>query len=86
MTQITLDIPDKLLSQINTDDQELQKIFISAIKNYIQSQAKDITKTKTWELCGKLELKTSEIDEFARNNQNIHQTNYAENLDKSLYS
>ncbi len=83
MTQITLEIPDDLFSQLETKKDSLQAIFINALKNYLAAENFDITKTKTYELCGSLEVNNIETDKFPET-ENL--TNYAENIDQILYS
>ncbi len=80
MTQITIEIPDELFSQLETEKESLQDILINALKIYLKTETSDITNTKTWELCGSLEILNTEDRETGK------VTNYAENVDEILYS
>ena len=86
MTQITIEIPDKLMSCLEQQSSPIQDIVIKALENYIETESKDITKTRTWELCGSLEV--SEPDPkyiIGKDTQGQVITNYAENVDRVLY-
>jgi hypothetical protein len=56
MTQTTIEIPDKLMSWLEQQSFSVQEIVIKALENYIETESQDITKTRTWELCGSLEV------------------------------
>jgi hypothetical protein len=86
MTQITLDIPDELISSLKVKNQSLEDIVINTLKNYIETETTDITKTQTWELCGSLEIPNPETEFIIDNKKTEISTNYAENVDKILYS
>ncbi len=86
MTQITLDIPDELISSLNSQNQSLQDVIIDALKNYVKTETTDITKTQTWKLCGSLEIPNPETEFIVDNQKTEISTNYAENIDKVLSS
>lgn len=86
MTQISLDIPDELMSSLNAQNQSLEDIIINALKNYVETEIIDLTKTKTWKLCGSLEIPNPETEFIIDDQKTEMSTNYAENIDKVLYS
>lgn len=85
MNKITLEIPDQIMNQIQDKSHSIQSILLKALEDYLAKESLDITKTKTWELCGSLEIPNPE-PEFIVSNQNSEiSTNYAENIDQILY-
>ena len=86
MTQILLEIPDELISRLQEQKSSVQEIVIKALENYIQTKLPDITKTRTWELCGSLEIAQPEPKYIiGQDNHGQVVTNYAENIDETLY-
>ena len=86
MAQITIKIPDKLMSRLAKQSSSIQDIVIKALENYIETESQEITKTRTWELCGSLEV--SEPDPkyiIGKDTQGQVITNYAENVDQVIY-
>lgn len=86
MTQITIEISDKLMSCLEQQSSPIQDIVIKALENYIETKPQELTKTRTWQLCGSLEV--SEPDPkyiIGKDNQSQVITNYAENVDQYLY-
>ncbi len=85
MTKITLEIPDELMSRIDTKQESLQNIFIKALENYLETENPNITQTRTWELCGSLEIPHPESQFVVEDREAGKLTNYAEHIDKILY-
>jgi len=85
MTKITLEIPDELMSRIDTEQESLQDIFIKAIEKYLGTEKPNITQTRTWELCGSLEIPHPESQFIVEDQEAEKSTNYAEHIDKILY-
>jgi hypothetical protein len=86
MTPILIEIPDELISLLQEQKFSVQEIVTKAWENYVQTELLDITKTRTWELCGSLEIAQSEPKYIiGQDNQSQVVTNYAENIDKILY-
>jgi hypothetical protein len=86
MAQITIKIPDQLMSRLAQQSSSIQDIVIKALENYIEAESQEITKTLTWELCGSLEV--SEPDSkyiIGKDSQGQVITNYAENVDQVIY-
>lgn len=86
MTRITIEIPDELMSCLEQQSSPIQDIVIKALENYIETEPQELTKTRTWQLCGSLEV--SEPDPkyiIGQDNQGQVITNYAENIDQVLY-
>lgn len=86
MTQILIEIPDELISRLQEQKSSVQEIVIKALENYLQTELLDITKTRTWELCGSLEIDQPEPKYMiGQDNQGQPITNYAENINEILY-
>lgn len=86
MTQIMIEIPDDLISRLQEQNSSVQEIVIKALENYVKSQSSDITKTRTWELCGSFEITEPDSQYIlGQNEQGKVITNYAENVDETLY-
>ncbi|CAD0226001.1 hypothetical protein PA905_18940 [Planktothrix agardhii CCAP 1459/11A] len=85
MNKITLEIPDQLMNLIRDKSESIESILLKALEDYLTKESLDITKTKTWELCGSLEIPNPE-PEFIVSEQNSElSTNYAEKIDQILY-
>ncbi|HEY9866439.1 MAG TPA: hypothetical protein V6D21_19865 [Candidatus Obscuribacterales bacterium] len=85
MNKITLEIPDQLMNLIRNKSESIESILLKALEDYLAKESLDITKTKTWELCGSLEIPNPE-PEFIVSEQNSElSTNYAEKIDQILY-
>jgi len=88
MTQILIEIPDELISRLQEQKSSVQEIVIKALENYVQAELPDITKTRTWELCGSLEIVQPEPKPkyiIGQDNRGQVVTNYAENIDEIIY-
>lgn len=85
MTKITLEIPDELMSRLDITQESMQDIFLQALENYLQREKLNITQTKTWELCGSLEISHPESQFVVENQESGKSTNYAEHIDEILY-
>lgn len=86
MTQITIEIPDELMSRLEQQNSPVQEIVIKALENYIETESISITKTRTWKLCGSLEVNEPDPKYIiGKDNQDRVITNYAENIDNVLY-
>ena len=86
MTQILIEILDQLISQLQGQNCSVQEIVIKALENYVKTELTDITKTRTWALCGSLEIDQPEPKYIiGQDNQGQPITNYAENIDESFY-
>lgn len=84
MKKITLELPDQMFEQINLQSESIEDILLTALEDYFAKQKLDITKTKTWELCGSLEITNPETEYLVQGNDGKLYTNYAENIDQSL--
>lgn len=86
MTQITIEIPDQLMSRLKRQSSPVQEIIIKALESYIETESQELTKTRTWKLCGSLEVSQPDSKYImGKNNQGQVITNYAENVDQVLY-
>lgn len=85
MNQITLEIPDQLMNQLQNKTDSIQHILLKALEDYLTKEESNITKTQTWELCGSLEI-TKPEQEFIISDNDKLSTNYAEHIDDVLYS
>jgi hypothetical protein len=62
MNTLTINIPDEMMQKLEAQNQPLQTLILQALNDYLQKYPKveaktdDLTKTKTWELCGKFEI------------------------------
>jgi len=77
--QVTIEIPDKMILQLNQTGSSVQELLTQLIQKHIHSK-KTLAQTQTWQLCGSLQVKKD---------LNIHNvdsiTNYAENINDALY-
>ena len=77
--QITIEIPDEMILQLNQTGSSVQELLTQLIQKHIHSK-KTLAQTQTWQLCGSLQVKKD---------LNIHNvdsiTNYAENINDALY-
>lgn len=60
MAKLTIDLPDNLIEQLELTGVPLKEILSQALVEYLatHSAVKDITQTRTWELCGSLTIAT----------------------------
>jgi hypothetical protein len=59
MTKLTVEIPNALMFKLNSAADSVQGTIIKALEQYIQANEDvtyDITQTRTWQLCGSLEV------------------------------
>jgi hypothetical protein len=84
MNQVTLEIPDQLMTQLQQQKDSVQTVLLKALEEYLAKQQSNITKTQTWELCGSLEIPLPE-SQFINNQSSELSTNYAEHIDEILY-
>jgi metal-responsive CopG/Arc/MetJ family transcriptional regulator len=86
MTQITIDIPDELISRLNSLPTPVSDIIAIALKKYLETETYNITQTETWKLCGTLEISQPDPKYIVgKNEQGEMMTNYAEKIDENLY-
>jgi hypothetical protein len=62
MTPLTIEISDELMARLESMGRSLQDIVMQALERYIQAEdsAVAITQTRTWQLCGALEVSEPE--------------------------
>ena len=88
MTPLTIDIPDELMSRLASMGRPVQDIVVQALERYVHSEdsAFAITQTRTWQLCGTLEVSEPEPEYVCgRDEQGQVITDYAERVDDVLY-
>jgi hypothetical protein len=86
MAQLTLEIPDDLLSQLQASGQPLQETVLRAVEQYLHNQSKPITQTQTWQLMGTIKIPDPDPAFIVGYDQQGNPiTNYAERIDDSLY-
>ena len=64
MTKVTIEIPEQLMSQLEGTGYPLQDIVLKALERYVESEDTtfNITKTRTWELCGTFQVVEPEAE------------------------
>ena len=88
MTKVTIEIPDRLMSQLESTGYPLQDIVLKALERYVESEETtfNITKTQTWELCGTFQVAEPEAEYIVGNDERGKIiTNYGEKVDDILY-
>ncbi|MFB2937581.1 hypothetical protein ACE1B6_20220 [Aerosakkonemataceae cyanobacterium BLCC-F154] len=88
MTKVTIEIPEQLISQLEGTGYPLQDIVLKALERYVESEDStfNITKTRTWELCGTFQVVEPEAEYIVgQDEQGKIITNYGENVDDILY-
>jgi len=88
MTQLTIEIPDKLMSELERSGCPVQEIVVKALENYIKPENSDIdiTKTQTWQLCGAFEIANPEAEYIVgQDEQGKIITNYGKKVDEGIY-
>ena len=86
MTKLTIEIPDELMSRLENQGYAVQDIVVKALERYVEAKPSNITQTRTWKMCGTLEV--SEPDPkyiVGRDKQGQVITNYAEKVDDVVY-
>ncbi|PSF34518.1 hypothetical protein C7H19_18735 [Aphanothece hegewaldii CCALA 016] len=82
MTQITINIPDELISRLNSLPTPVSDIIAIALEKYLE-ETYNITHTETWKLCGTLEISQPDPKYIVgKNEQGEIMTNYAEKIDE----
>ncbi|MGI0481510.1 hypothetical protein ACN4EE_12050 [Geminocystis sp. CENA526] len=85
MNKVTVEIPENLMNKIQNSNYSIKDILLKALEEYFIKEELNITTTKTWELCGSLEITNPEPQfQISDSNGKIY-TNYAENIDEILY-
>jgi hypothetical protein len=87
MTSITIEIPESLMFRIQASGQPTQAVVLQAIEQYLEDQSRSMPQhtSKTWELCGTLEISQPEAQYIVgQNEQKQAITNYAEHVDEVL--
>ncbi|MEE3717121.1 hypothetical protein V2H45_10225 [Tumidithrix elongata RA019] len=74
--QVTVEIPDEIMLQLNQTGLSVQDLIMQAIQRHIYKEV-PLVQTQTWQLCGGLQVEKE---------LNVHNyldavTNYAENID-----
>jgi len=92
MAKLTVEVPDELMNQVRLSGYSAESVLIKALVKYLEDSlpARDITKTKTWELCGKFSVSESVEKETPSEDTPAEivideETNYAEQVDDILY-
>ncbi|HEY9701401.1 MAG TPA: hypothetical protein V6C58_03090 [Allocoleopsis sp.] len=84
MTTFTVEIPDDLMSHLQHTGYPIQDLVLKAIERYIKSEDIDfdMTKTRTWELCGTFTVANPEQNYIVgQDEQGNIITNYGEKID-----
>jgi hypothetical protein len=87
MAKLTLDIPDKLLLQLEAIGQPLQLVMLRALEQYVHAieQEFSLTQTQTWQLSGSFKVLQPEEEWIEQDERGEIVTNYAEHVDNILY-
>ena len=85
MNKVTLEIPDQLMNQLQNQSDSLQNILLKALEAYLAKEQSNLIKTKTWELCGSLEIPNRDPEFIIEDQKAELSTNYAEHIDDVLY-
>jgi hypothetical protein len=85
MNTITLNIPDRLMNQLQGRSETIECLLLKALEDYLQKESFDIRQTKTWELCGSLVVPNPEPKFIVENGNSELSTNYSERIDEVLY-
>jgi len=85
MNKVTLEIPDQLMNQLQNQSDSLQNILLKALEAYLAKEQSNLIKTKTWELCGSLEIPNPDPEFIIKDQEAELSTNYAEHIDDVLY-
>ena len=58
MTQLIVEVPDALASQLEQMGQPMQEIVVQALRQYVEVERSQfvMTQTQTWQLAGTLEV------------------------------
>ena len=88
MTQLIVEVPDELASQLEQLGQPMQEIVVRALQQYVGVERSQfaMTQTRTWQLAGTLEVANPEqTDPIEQSAEGVTLTNYAEHVDDVLY-
>ena len=85
MNRVTLEIPDQLMNKLQNQSESIQSILLKALEEYLAKEQLNLLKTKTWELCGSLEIPNPEPEFTIKVQDSELSTNYAEHIDEVLY-
>jgi len=88
MPSLTIEIPDELMARLARMGRPVQDVVVQALERYVQAEdfAFAITQTRTWQLCGALEVSEPEPEYVCgRDEQGQVITDYAEHVDDVLY-
>ena len=85
MNRVTLEIPDQLMNKLKNQSDSVQSILLKALEEYLAKEQLGFLKTKTWELCGSLEIPNPEPEFTIKVQDSELSTNYAEHIDEVLY-
>lgn len=86
--QLKITIPETLyqwlLGEAQQRAQDVSAVVLDVLEQYVQEF--DLTRTRTWELCGTLAIAEPEAEYLADSNETgASITNYAEHVDDVLY-
>jgi hypothetical protein len=91
-TELQVHLPDSLYQWLWREAQRrratIPELARLALEHYAQEQDKvfDITQTRTWQLCGALDVAEPDLEYIVgQDNQGQVITNYAEHVDDVLY-
>jgi hypothetical protein len=86
MAKLTIDIPDRLISQATAAGYSLEAIVLEALTHYLANglPPQPLTQTLTWQLCGRFTLAESG-DSVSDGSDSGAVTNEAERVDDVLY-
>jgi metal-responsive CopG/Arc/MetJ family transcriptional regulator len=83
---LEITLPDALyqwlLNEAKRNAQDVSTVVQAALEQYAQPY--DLTKTRTWELCGAFTVVEPEAAYIVNSNQDLPVTNYAEHVDEIL--
>ena len=88
MSTLTIEIPEELMSKLKSIGRPLQDIVLEVLARHVQAQEGvfAITQTRTWQLCGTLEVSEPEPEYVSgQDEQGQVITNYTEHVDDVLY-
>ncbi len=86
MARLTVEIPDGLLSQVESAGYSIDAILLKALAQYLANglPIKDVRQTRTWQLCGRFAV-SEPISTGSLSEDQTEITNYAEQIDDGLY-
>ena len=73
------------MKQIQGRSETIEFLLLKALEDYLQKESFDIRQTKTWELCGSLEVPNPDPEFIVENFKSELSTNYSERIDEVLY-